>query len=142
MEQNAPMNDQPIAPASPMKLAALFFSPTGRISRQAYWLALAVLTCINFSLRPLWEGMMVIQTGADGVDHVVMTGTGPIAMFILLLFQWVFFVLIAKRARDFGWPGLIALLWVVPLINFLVLFGVGLKAGDPGPNRFGWAPNQ
>ncbi len=125
-----------------MTLVSLFFSPAGRISRQVYWLALATLTCINFALRPLWEGMMVIETNLDGVEHVVMSDTGSIAMFFLLVFQWVFFVLIAKRARDFGWPGLTAVLWVVPLINFLVLLGVGLKAGDPGPNRFGSGPNR
>ena len=137
------MNDPRPTQASLTKLLWLFFSPGGRISRQVYWLAFAVVLCIMFVLGRAWEATLIFEAGVDGaLGTVRMTDASAGVLLAMLPLEWSALVLIAKRCRDHGWPGLVALLWMVPFANFLLALYIGLVPGDPGPNRFGSGPDR
>lgn len=124
--------------ASIAELAWLFLSPVGRISRQPYWLALGVLFCLALVLGRIWENTLEFELAADGsVELVRMTDASLAVLLVMLPLEWSIVVVLAKRCRDRGWSGLVALLWLVPLFNVALAVYLGLVPGAHGPNAYG-----
>ncbi|MDJ0930968.1 DUF805 domain-containing protein [Breoghania sp.] len=137
------MTDPPPTPAGLKEMLWLFFSPSGRISRQVYWLSFAVVLSVMFVLGRAWEASLVIETNPDStLQELRMTGASINVLLSILPFEWSAVVLIAKRCRDHGWSGIAALVWMVPFANLLFALYMGLVPGDPGSNRFGPGPDR
>ncbi|PTW62677.1 uncharacterized membrane protein YhaH (DUF805 family) [Breoghania corrubedonensis] len=137
------MTDPRSTPAGLMELLWLFFHPGGRISRHVYWLAFAAVLCVIFALGRAWEATLIIDMNSDGaIDQVSMTDASAGVLVAMLPLEWCALVLIAKRCRDHGWSGLVALIWMVPLANILLALYMGLVPGDPGANRYGPGPDR
>lgn len=120
------------------ELLWLFFIPTGRISRNVYWLSLAFVFCIALPLGQIWGDNVLIETGIDGaITAVRTTPVSDAALLAMLPLQWSAMVVIGKRCRDQGLPPFLAILWLVPFINVALCLFVGLSPGTPGANRYG-----
>lgn len=100
----------------------LYLSPRGRCSRQFYWL---------FGVLPF-----VVIGVVLGVLHIGLVVAVP----IVLLCIWPSLAMQAKRWHDLNLSGWWAVLGLVPLLNYVVIVGVGLVPGTEGPNPFGPDP--
>ena len=118
---------------SPMSLFGLYLNTHGRMSRQNYYRALAILTaCIGLSLIPLsFVGLFL-----RALDFPMLTDL----VFFIPMFCWItgFITLASKRLHDMnlsGWWGIggfIPLFGTIPM--FIILF---IIKGSDGDNRFG-----
>ena len=110
----------------------LFFGFRGRISRQAYWLAFFFIVAIlGFSLQPTIDpqtGVLSLRGGGLAIATMIVAIIANIAIGV-------------KRLHDFNAPGLFAISLFVPFLSVIATLVVGLLPGNPGPNRFGDAPN-
>lgn len=91
------------------------FSFEGRINRAPYikieLLALVVASCVSL--------------------------TGILATVALIAFMALHYSLSVRRLHDLDRSGLFAVLFVVPVIGFLLLIYLLVAKGTPGPNRYG-----
>ncbi|MEP3279514.1 MAG: DUF805 domain-containing protein [Stappiaceae bacterium] len=121
------------AQASLKEMLWLFFGFSGRITREIYWLGFGFCYIIS---------LIVIQPHFRGIETVEDIEKIPAYVLpFMLLFVWCELALVVKRAHDKGLSGFIALLALVPLVNFAFLIFLGLIAGDSGPNKYGRYPN-
>ncbi len=110
-------------------LLRFFFTVGGRISRREYALGLGFVYALNAAL---------IVLALHQEDHDLALGLAiMISAFPSTLAQ---FALAAKRCHDLALSGALTLLLLVPLVGILWLVGLGLVAGNPGPNLYGPAP--
>ncbi len=129
-----PAGDQQSKP--PGLMAAyqwLFFGFRGRISRQAYWLAFFfIVVILGIALHPSVDsqtGTLSLRGGALALA----------AMFVAVIANLAIGV---KRLHDFNAPGLFALALFIPGLSVVATLVIGLLPGNPGPNRFGDAPDS
>ena len=119
------------APAKPLTVWQVFFSPSGRIGRQSYWLASLAAMAVFYFL-PL---VLVIATGAEGPFTIVI----PLA---LLLASVTSVMIQIKRWHDRNKSGLMWLVSLIPLIGTIwVLAECGFAEGTLGPNAYGTGTN-
>ena len=111
-----------------MTLSQLLFTFEGRISRQAYWLAVVVLLAAGLA--------------ASIVDWIVFgTGSGLVSMVVGLVSLVAGIAVGVKRWHDRDKSGWWVLIVFVPLIGWLWAFiENGFLRGTEGPNRFGADP--
>lgn len=114
----------------PTMLWALF-GFDGRISREVYWLG-------NFGCGFLAIAL-TLPTINELTGQIVMAPWSPL---IAPPFVWAGIALAVKRLHDRGLTGLFALALLVPLLNILATFIIGVIPGDRGANRFGPATNS
>jgi uncharacterized membrane protein YhaH (DUF805 family) len=133
----------PVPHPGPLGPFWLFFSPIGRVSREPYWLALA-LTWVLFMIPiVLWARTVEVVPGKEMADYLGdFIGANPLMPFILIAFQWVELALVIKRLQDRGLSGLLAILVFMPYLNILFVLGLGFIQGDPGPNAYGPRANS
>lgn len=112
----------------------LFFSPSGRVSRAAYFLA-GLLLAIAQAL-PLYRYMLVPEDSGEAQMWASIFGV----MFFASL--WSNLVLASKRLHDFGRSGLLSLLLFIPVVSIVVFLFLCFFPGDPGPNKYGLATNS
>lgn len=137
------MNDERPPQAGLSELLWLFLSPRGRISRRVYWLGLGAVFCLTFVFGRLWEQSLIIEMNDQGaIESMRMSEGSATILLIMLPLEWSALVLIAKRCRDYGWSGLVALIWMIPLANLLLVFYMGILPGNPGANQYGAERNR
>lgn len=110
-----------------------WFSPNGRIGRAAFWRSLVlhglVIGVVSHNLLVLG-----LQLNPD---------IRAVNLLILVAETWPTFCAISKRLHDRDKSAWYYLLTFVPLANFWLIFiECGMRAGSPGPNRFGPPPGQ
>ncbi|AXS39116.1 DUF805 domain-containing protein [Breoghania sp. L-A4] len=132
----------PSSDASIGELAWVFFSPRGRISREPYWLGLGVVFFLLATIASVMVRTAVIETGPDGDMVLRMDEQGTLLEILAFGLQWVMIALVAKRCHDRGLTGFLSLLTMLPLISIPFVIFMGIGAGQPGPNRYGPAPNS
>lgn len=96
-------------------LAWLLFSFRGRIPRHQYW------TGILLGLFVLVGGLLL----GRGLGAPVGPADGPLGYWVLVLFVPLL-ASASKRARDVGWPGIVAIGLYIPLLQFVLLLVLGL----------------
>jgi uncharacterized membrane protein YhaH (DUF805 family) len=110
----------------------LFFGFRGRISRQAYWLAFFfIVVILGIALHPTIDP----ETGALSLRG------GALAVLAMLAAVIANLAIGVKRLHDFNAPGLFAIALFVPGLSVIATLIIGLLPGNPGPNRFGDAPD-
>lgn len=103
------------------------FSASGRMGRLRYLAHSMWVTMLIMAVAILLGVFTGIEEGS-GLDLVL-----TIASLGALVIQILFAI---KRVHDMNWPGLAAVITVVPLVNFLLLLWPGTK----GPNKYGLPP--
>lgn len=107
-----------------MSLVELYLLPKGRVTRRTFWL----------------QGVLVvIFIGLVGEQIDILLGMrGNVSGLVTLLLIWPTLMLQIKRWHDRNLSGWHILLWLVPILGWIIaLVEVGFLAGTPGPNRFG-----
>lgn len=121
--------------AQPLTILELFFSPRGRIGRQAFWLGMLTIA-----------GLTALLTIAINMSGFVPSGDSPMSLAPGLIYG-AFSVsagvnLLIKRFHDGDRSGWWSILAFITIVNLWVLLVCGIDKGTQGPNRFGPATNQ
>jgi uncharacterized membrane protein YhaH (DUF805 family) len=124
---------QTAAPAP--RMLWLFFSPSGRISRQPYIMAFLFW----FMLQAVAIGQMF---AAERQDNDAMLAIATLGLIVVSLIGFVSMIMLTiKRVHDMGYPGALAFLIFVPVVSFLALICFLFWPSSP-PNPFGDYPNR
>ncbi|MBL0370425.1 DUF805 domain-containing protein [Rhizobium sp. KVB221] len=111
----------------------LFFSPSGRLGRLPYGLAI-----LFWMVLP---GVAISQMMANEHNDPALA-LWTLALVIVSLMSVVsFFMLSVKRVHDMGFAGIFALLTFVPVVSFFAVVAF-LFWPSPGPNEFGNSTNR
>ncbi|OKL44199.1 DUF805 domain-containing protein [Pseudovibrio exalbescens] len=136
-----------MAKASSQKLGVfwLFFSPVGRVSREPFWLAMALMWTVMFLAFYVTAGNVMSAASPDTppgeLINMVMQANAILPMMVFIS-KWFEVALITKRLHDRGWSGFFVLLVFVPLLSIPVTLFVGLQPSEQGPNKYGPRPNS
>ncbi|MES0871166.1 MULTISPECIES: DUF805 domain-containing protein [Pseudovibrio] len=136
-EQNSPKTN----------LFWLFFNPFGRISKGVYWLAIALIFCVMYIAVSVTAGSLTYNE-SDAADLTLaqvyndMLATNPLLFPLILLTNFMVFMLVIKRLQDRGITGFVALTLFLPFLNLLVPIVVGFLKSEQGPNRYGPTSNS
>lgn len=115
------------------QLIWLFFSLSGRLSRAAYLLGGLMANLIPMFL--LYRFTLTEQeTVASGTWAILFLIAGGASI-------WSLFALTVKRLHDIARPGIMALVLFVPVLSIIAFVVLCILPSDPGPNRYGPAPN-
>ena len=110
----------------------LFFGMSGRIGREVYWLAFFfIVVILGIALQPTVDP----ETGSLSLRG------GGLAVVALLVAIFANIAIGVKRLHDFNVPGMFAVTLFVPFLSVIATLVIGLLPGNPGPNRFGDAPD-
>ncbi|MDO6965175.1 DUF805 domain-containing protein [Rhizobium alvei] len=110
----------------------LLFSPSGRLSRRTYGLAL----CLWFAL----QGIVISQMFANEGEQTALA-LWTLALVGIIL-GWILssLMLTVKRMHDLGLPGYWALLLALPVIGLVTMIALIFMPSD-GPNHYGLFPD-
>ena len=108
----------------------LFFRFDGRVGRQVYWLSIFFLSAVIGATGPF---VIDPETGS------VLFNFGPIQSLVYMVGTICSITVSIKRLHDLGMSGFFAIgLLVFPIAVILSLW-LGIRKGDPGPNKYGLA---
>ncbi|MDB5555507.1 MAG: hypothetical protein JWL86_5491 [Rhizobium sp.] len=113
----------------------LLFSPSGRLSRQPYVMALLFW----FILQAIAIGQMF---AAERQDNDAMLALSTLGLIVVGLTGFVSMIMLTiKRVHDMGYSGALAFLIFVPVVSFFALICFLFWPSSP-PNDFGNYPNR
>jgi uncharacterized membrane protein YhaH (DUF805 family) len=117
------------------------FSPAGRFGRLSY-IAWGVLISLVAQIVELAAGgPALLHPKLDAAGHPLPPDLSPMAFGVIAIVALVALVIavlfMIRRLHDLDGSGWWVLLTLVPLVNLLFFLYLLLKAGTPGPNRFG-----
>ena len=129
-----------------MKQACLsaigIFSLSGRASRGDYWLAFGIALAVHLIAGFAWlaAARMVPASGASGA--VPMTAWALLAIYgLIVVANAIFFMATAtRRCHDADISAWYIIMLVVPLLNLIFWAYLGVKKGNPEPNKYGDPP--
>jgi uncharacterized membrane protein YhaH (DUF805 family) len=122
------------AAASEKSMQWLFFSPSGRISRQPYilgwlfWVVIMSFALVRVLANENEQGALMLWTILTLIAGVAATAST--------------FLLTIKRLHDIGQPGIYALGLFLPVISPLMFFALCVWPGNATPNTYGAVTNQ
>ena len=125
------MSSAPPRPQA-VTVAWVLFGFRGRLSRQIYWMGYFLFIAVDSVL------VAQIIGGESASFHDLAATAFPVVAFITLVSN---IAVAVKRLHDFGTNGLFALALLVPFVNIAFTIWAGLVPGNPGPNRYGAAPD-
>ena len=126
--QNKPVYGTDGSNSTTMSLVQLYFSLSGRIGRQTYWLKGFLPLIVLSVIAGVIEGMVSTHSDYSGV---------PTMLLRLLLF-WPSLALTVKRWHDLDKSGWWVLIGLIPIVGVIWAFiETGFLKGTEGPNRFG-----
>lgn len=117
------------------------FSPAGRFGRLSYiaWglLISVVMQIVEFAAG----GTALLHPKLDAAGHRLPPDLSPVALGVIAAVALVALVIgvlfMIRRLHDVDASGWWALLALIPLVNLFFFLYILLKAGTPGPNRYG-----
>ncbi len=112
----------------------LFFGFSGRVSRLAYFLAGLFLAVIQAFL--LYRLTLVAEASAAESFWASLFWVAVVVSI------WSNVALGIKRLHDMGRPGIFAVALFIPVLSIVAFIALCLFPGEPGPNRYGSAPNR
>lgn len=126
--------NEPDALAAPTPLWALF-GLSGRLNRAEYWWSQALL--ISSALIALYSLVGRSVTVSDNGMLLVDASSRPGIYFIATITSYISFAVAVKRLHDLGLSGLLAVATLIPMLNIMTLFVLGLMPGARSANRYG-----
>ena len=123
-------------------LADLLFSYEGRIGCGTYW-AIFIIHILIISL--LITGFFFapkVDDAQDWLAKLVQGWSATIALIYMFPALWIAFATIAKRWHDIGWTGWMTLTQLIPYVNVLIFFVLGMIPGNKGSNEYGDGPEK
>ncbi len=123
-----------------------YFSFSGRIGRQTYWLSYVLLPV---AILIVYGIIFAVAAGPtlSSIDEESMPHFSPAAYALLAVGAVLYILLIisslagqVKRLHDRGRSGWMVLLGFVPLVNIWILIEVAFLKGMAGPNEYGADP--
>jgi uncharacterized membrane protein YhaH (DUF805 family) len=117
------------------------FSPAGRFGRLSY-IAWGLLISVVLQVVELAAGGTdLLHPKLDAAGHRLPPDLSPVAFGIIAVVALVALVIgvlfMIRRLHDTDASGWWALLALIPLVNLFFFLYLLLKAGTPGPNRYG-----
>lgn len=136
----------PAVTASGSYVKPSYFSFSGRIGRQTYWLSYVLLPIVVLivygAIFGVLAGPSLSSFNEDGVPQF-----SPVVYALMAIGAVLYILLIisslagqVKRLHDRGRSGWFVLLGFVPLVNIWILIEVAFLKGTVGPNEFGADP--
>lgn len=123
-----------------------YFSFSGRIGRQTYWLSYVLLPIAVLIVYGIIFGVAAGPSLSSVSDEGV-PQFSPVAYALLAVGAVLYILLIicslagqVKRLHDRGRSGWFVLLGFVPLVNIWILIEVAFLKGTAGPNEYGADP--
>lgn len=120
-------------------LGWLFFSPIGRVSRQAYWLGVLVIWSVIGIAVNMW--LKTLEPNGQ-IDLLAFVDSNPLFPILLFVLQWIELALVIKRCQDAGLPGLLAALILIPIVNMVAFLVIGVLPAQNAPNSYGPCSNS
>ena len=123
----------------------LFFSFSGRISRQPWWLGLIGLAIVQWAVWFVLAMVLGLNITVDPTDQAAvaaMMGKIMVPIIILVLvFIYPTLAVYTKRWHDRGKSGWWSLIILIPVIGGIwALIELGFLGGTPGANQYGADP--
>ncbi len=112
----------------------LFFSPSGRISRQPYGLSFLFWIMLNAAC------LSELVNAEDGSAALILWFLAFMALTLASAVSLLF--LSIKRLHDMGYPGPIALVIFIPAISIFAVLAFMIWPGMIGHNDYGTTPNR
>ncbi|MGE5153981.1 MAG: DUF805 domain-containing protein [Bdellovibrio bacteriovorus] len=117
------------------------FSPAGRFGRLSY-IAWGILLSVVVQVVELAVGgRALLDPTLDATGHPLPPDLSPLTIGLIAVVALAALVLgvlfMIRRLHDLDGSGWWALLALIPLVNLLFFLFLLLKAGTPGPNRYG-----
>lgn len=134
------INDRP-ANLTPSVAWALL-SPIGRISRHAYWHGVFLVWLVSLIPLHMWWKTLDPSLPLSELSPSDYAGSNPLFPLLFFALTWVVLALVIKRCQDIGVTGFLALLILVPGVDFITVIVLGFIRSAPGPNRYGPAPDS
>ena len=124
-----------------------FLALNGRIGRARYFAYTIGLTLLMYAvLIPLLfmtglSGAMTGDAAAAGSVNPIVAGIGGLLILVLYIAVVVIAIgYVVRRLNDLGKSGWLALLFLVPLANFVLWIYIQFFPGQKTPNQYGPAP--
>ena len=114
----------------------LSFSFKGRACRLAYWRTLIVLMLLSFVGGVVFGALAPFEITSTPLRMVVLALAWG---YYLTLAAWLVSAVV-RRLHDINYSGTAALFLIIPGLQFIMLFVLGLWSGKKGLNRFGPDP--
>lgn len=134
------INDRP-ANLTPSVAWALL-SPIGRISRQAYWHGVFLIWVISLIPMRMWLTTLDPSLPLSELSKSDFADSNPLFPLLFFAITWMVLALVIKRCQDVGVTGFVALLILVPGIDFITVIVLGFIPSASGPNRYGPEPDS
>lgn len=107
----------------------LFFSPSGRLSRQPY--------CLGWLFWMMSSGFILSRMLAHR-DNEIALALWTFLLVIAGLVSTVSFVMMTiKRLHDIGYPGALSICLFIPVLSPVMFIALCLWPGQPDDNAFG-----
>src|SRR5215813_14255576 len=120
-----------------MRILRILFSLEGRVNRLQFWLAVFIMGLFTTAI------FATIRFVGDGNDQPTRVARAVLFCFWLFIFGWTLIAISTKRWHDMGHSGSLTLLWLVPLIGWLLVLGcLGFLEGTKGRNKHGRDPSE
>ncbi len=126
----------------------LYCNPFGRIAKGVYWLATALIICVLSIAVNIATSSLTNTYATNGTSDLTLAQaysdlltTNPLLYPLLLIANFMVFMLVIKRLQDRGVTGYVALTLFLPFLNLLVPIVVGFLKSEEGPNKYGPASN-
>lgn len=107
----------------------------GRMNREEYWWANGALFGSTLVVFYMIFGSHISLSDTNEVllpDHMMSQ-----FFMIMLASLYVTFAISVKRLHDLGAPGLVAVVFVFPVIGILAFLLLGILKGQPHDNKYG-----
>jgi uncharacterized membrane protein YhaH (DUF805 family) len=104
---------------------------SGRSRRKEYWMFFLFVVLISIALSIV---DVVIGTYSEAANVGLLSGIFSLATVI----PWL--ALTARRLHDIGKSGWMQLLYIIPIVGFILWIIWSVKDSDPEPNKYGPNP--
>lgn len=123
------------------------FDFQGRIRRTHYFLGVIVVgliqgVCVGINLGHLHHTIFVNGYDYDFAGLLFPPGFGIFANLLATACIWVHLALAAKRWHDIGTTGWLAVLSLIPGVNFFIFLALCLVGPGPGADVYGDDPRS
>ena len=123
---------QDAVPLSALDIALGYEGRLGRMPFFLCWIALNITLIAVFIGIALNAEASSIPGGERGLIFI-----RALIFFVGILHFFLVLPLIVKRLHDIGRSGILALGFLIPIVNLLVVLALFFRAGTPGPNKYG-----